>query len=70
MTTQPEISHLATEERIRAIAYAIWEEEGRPDGRAAEHWRVACELVAAEAQLPDWLQPKEPPAPASGLKAA
>jgi hypothetical protein len=70
MTTQPEISHLATEERIRAIAYAIWEEEGRPDGRAGEHWRMACELVAAEAQLPDWLQPKEPPAPESGRKAA
>jgi hypothetical protein len=31
---------------------------------------MACELVAAEAQLPDWLQPKEPPAPESGRKAA
>ena len=69
MTTQPEISHLAAEERIRAIAYAIWEEEGRPHGRHEEHWRKACELVAAEAQLPDWLQPKEPPALESGRKA-
>ena len=70
MTTQPEIGHMATEERIRAIAYAIWEEEGRPHGRHEEHWRKACELVAAEAQLPDWLKPMEPAVPETGLKAA
>lgn len=70
MTTQPEIGHMATEERIRAIAYAIWEEEGRPHGHHEEHWRRARELVAAEAPLPDWLKPKEPSAPETGLKAA
>ncbi len=71
-TVHPEISHLAKEERIRAIAYAIWEEEGQPDGCADEHWLRACELVEVEAEgqesSPDWLkraeQPIEPdPAP-------
>ena len=59
MTAHPEISHLAREERIRAIAYAIWEEEGRPDGRDEAHWLQAVELVEAEAGEPVWLQ-REP----------
>lgn len=56
MSTHPEIDHLAKEERIRAIAYAIWEEEGRPDGRAEEHWLKACGIVEAEAIEPGWLK--------------
>jgi hypothetical protein len=36
------------EERIRAHAQRIWEEEGRPEGRAQEHWDMATELVAIE----------------------
>lgn len=62
-TVHPEISHLAKEERIRAIAYAIWEEDGRPDGCADDHWLRACDLVEAEAleASPDWLKRAEPP---------
>ena len=41
---EPEI-----EERIRARAFAIWEQEGRPDGKHLEHWLRAKRLVAAEA---------------------
>lgn len=59
MTNHPVIDHLAKEERIRAIAYAIWEEEGRPDGCAEAHWLRACEIVEAEAVEPDWLKRKE-----------
>ncbi len=33
------------EERIRARAHQIWEEEGRPEGRHHEHWRQACEEI-------------------------
>ena len=40
---EPEI-----EERIRARAYAIWEKEGKPDGKHVEHWLRAKRLVAAE----------------------
>jgi len=29
------------EQAIRERAYAIWEEEGRPDGKHLEHWRRA-----------------------------
>lgn len=35
------------EERIKARAYALWEEEGRPHGRHLEHWRLASEPSAA-----------------------
>ena len=28
-------------EEIRLIAYRIWEEQGRPDGRDLEHWLKA-----------------------------
>jgi hypothetical protein len=36
---------LQREERIRRRAYDIWEREGRPEGRASEHWyRAAVEL--------------------------
>jgi hypothetical protein len=37
------------EEKIRARAYAIWENAGRPEGRHLEHWLQAKRLVAAEA---------------------
>ncbi|MCB1381202.1 MAG: DUF2934 domain-containing protein [Alphaproteobacteria bacterium] len=52
------------ETRIRAIAYAIWEDEGCPDGQAEAHWHRACALVESEAALPgdsspEWLQRKD-----------
>lgn len=36
------------ERRIRQKAHQIWEEEGRPEGRAREHWEKARVLVAIE----------------------
>ena len=33
---------LQREERIRRRAYEIWEREGRPEGRASEHWYEAA----------------------------
>jgi hypothetical protein len=43
------------EHAIRMRAYAIWEEEGRPEGRALDHWlRARWELEPApdpEAEL-------------------
>lgn len=65
MTVHPEIHQLPKEERVRLIAYAIWEEEGRPDGLAEAHWLRACEIVEAEAPDtaaqadPDWLKRNE-----------
>jgi hypothetical protein len=41
----------AYEETIKARAYAIWEDEGRPEGKHLDHWRRAAdELAAPEAQ--------------------
>jgi hypothetical protein len=38
----------ALAERIRVRAYHLWEQEGRPEGRADAHWDQATELVAIE----------------------
>ncbi|MDX5351104.1 MAG: DUF2934 domain-containing protein [Paracoccaceae bacterium] len=35
-------------ERIRQRAYAIWEDAGRPAGRADEHWQQAQADLAAQ----------------------
>jgi hypothetical protein len=34
--------------RIQQRAYQIWEQEGRPEGRAAEHWRQAEQQLEVE----------------------
>jgi len=40
------------EQRIRARAHELWEEEGRPEGRAENHWAQARALVASEDGMP------------------
>lgn len=37
---------------IRERAYALWEKEGRPDGRDAEFWERARLLIEAETAIP------------------
>jgi len=37
---------LAQQEIIRERAYAIWEQEGRPEGREWDHWLRAASEVA------------------------
>ena len=65
MTTNPEVLPMSKDECISALAYAIWEKEGRPDGQAEAHWLRSVELVEAEDKLqpgsaaggdPDWLK--------------
>ena len=35
------------EQAIRERAYAIWEQEGRPDGKDLDHWlRAEAEIIA------------------------
>ncbi len=36
------------EERIRQLAYQIWESEGRPDGQTDKHWTMARKLAESE----------------------
>ena len=43
-------------DEIARVAQAIWEAEGRPEGRDVEHWLRAKQLIAegrAEAEYPE-----------------
>ena len=48
-------------ERVGALAYLIWERDGRPEGKAEEHWLLACSIIDAQdsgitlEDLPAWL---------------
>jgi hypothetical protein len=60
----------AREERIRELAYAIWEEEGCPEGRADDHWHKAVAIIEAQDEVelkrnPDWLKRSSRPVPAN-----
>jgi hypothetical protein len=48
------------DERVRARACKIWEEEGCPEGRSEIHWEMARELVAIEDNYRATLQPVSP----------
>jgi hypothetical protein len=37
----------AKHQEIAARAYALWEQEGRPDGRSIEHWHRAERELAS-----------------------
>jgi hypothetical protein len=41
-------SSLSPEEQIRGLAYAIWEREGRPAGRDAEHYFRAERILSVQ----------------------
>ena len=34
------------DQRMRELAYALWERDGRPDGRSDQYWLQACALEA------------------------
>lgn len=36
------------EQRIRDLAYRLWIQEGRPDGRAQQHWDLAADMIDAD----------------------
>ena len=36
------------EQRIREVAFYLWEQEGYPDGEAERHWRMAKEMIEQE----------------------
>ncbi|SEG11593.1 DUF2934 domain-containing protein [Bosea lathyri] len=38
---------MSREQIVRDTAYAIWEAEGKPEGRDAEHWKQAEARVSA-----------------------
>jgi hypothetical protein len=48
------------EQRIREIAYRVWEDEGRPSDQAGRHWQMAELLVAEEDAERAGLMPHAP----------
>jgi hypothetical protein len=59
------------QEHIRARAYAIWEHEGRPDGRSQQHWDQACVEITGEAAATELKRiTRKPKAAAGGEKLA
>jgi hypothetical protein len=42
------------------LAYQFWEEDGRPEGKAEEHWNRACLVLMSmndiEETAPEWLR--------------
>jgi hypothetical protein len=57
-------SDVSREERIQARAYALWEEDGRPEGRSERHWHQARAEIESERSGPL----AEGSAPAAGRK--
>ena len=64
------------DERVAALAYVIWEQEGRPEGKSEKHWFMACEMIDAEdaqaeaVETPAWLSRAEPVQGAPGDASA
>jgi hypothetical protein len=60
------------EQEIARRAYALWEEEGRPEGREKEHWTRAEAEVApgGAAELPEHQAPGEEPVAGDAGSAA
>ena len=53
-----------TDSPVEALAYGLWENEGRPDGRADEFWFLAEILLAApDAYAAPTVTPKLAPTP-------
>jgi len=43
-------SEQTREQRVREIAYRLWEQEGRPSGQDRRHWEMA-EAIARDERL-------------------
>jgi hypothetical protein len=43
------------EQAVRLTAYFLWEQDGRPEGRAEEYWRRALERHRNERTYDSWL---------------
>jgi hypothetical protein len=48
----PRQDHILREERIRQRAHRLWEDAGRPDHKAEEHWAEAERLIDREGPKP------------------
>ena len=44
---------LSTEELVRLRAYALWIEDGQPEGREQEHWQRARREIERSLSVPE-----------------
>lgn len=51
---------LGLEQAVRDRAYALWDEEGRPDGHAQDHWHRALDQHLRERAYVRWQQDGSP----------
>ena len=42
-------------DRIRQTAYFLWEQDGRPEGRAFDYWLRAKDMLLRELAYDKWL---------------
>lgn len=57
------------EQRVRMLAYRLWESEGRPEGQEARHWEMAERIVEAEnarEEEQEWQGATDEPSPLEG----
>ncbi|NGP18362.1 DUF2934 domain-containing protein [Devosia aurantiaca] len=51
----------AVAEQIRQTAYFLWEQDGRPEGRAVEYWLRAKAMHQRRIAFDRWLAEGTPP---------
>jgi hypothetical protein len=42
------MSDTDNDQRIRELAFQLWEQEGRPEGQADRHWAMAKSIIEGE----------------------
>ncbi len=59
MTPNRQTDRETAKQAVAQRAYAIWEAEGRPDGREVDHWlRAEAEVSTAAVELAPKRQPR------------
>ena len=59
----------AIEDAVRARAHALWEAEGRPEGREHDHWQEAERQILAERDLEPPAGPEDAAGPGDRIPA-
>jgi hypothetical protein len=54
--------------KVEIRAYEIWDREGRPDGKALEHWHQAVAEIAREEAEAEAAKPKKAGGPKKAAK--
>jgi len=56
---------MPTEEQIRQLAYTLWEQEGRPEGRDSHHYLTAKQILEEREAAQKPARARRPAAPKS-----